>query len=59
MDVATRISKDPQVLADARLVRSLRRVDVEQLCRVELDLARVGIRRPVVGPGARRQEGAS
>jgi DNA-binding transcriptional ArsR family regulator len=45
-DVAQRIAKDPRVVADAKLVRSLRRVDVEQLCRVELDLARVGIRRP-------------
>lgn len=58
--VAARIAKDPQVVADAKLVRSLRRVDVEKLCRVELDLSRVGIRRPAVAaPGARRQERAS
>jgi DNA-binding transcriptional ArsR family regulator len=57
--VATRIARDPQVVADAKLVRSLRRVDVEELCRVELDLARVGIRRPAPAGGARRQEGAS
>jgi hypothetical protein len=42
------------VAADAKLVRSLRRVDVEKLCRVELDLSRVGIRRPAPAPGARR-----
>jgi arsenate reductase/ArsR family transcriptional regulator len=58
--VVARIGKDPQVAADAKLVRSLRRVDVEKLCRVELDLSRLGIRRPVAAaPGARRQEGAS
>jgi DNA-binding transcriptional ArsR family regulator len=53
-DVVARIAKDPQVAADAKLVRSLRRVDVEKLCRVELDLSRVGIRRPAATPGARR-----
>jgi DNA-binding transcriptional ArsR family regulator len=58
--VVARIGKDPQVVVDARLVRSLRRVDVETLCRADLDLSRVGIRRPA-GPGsaARRQEGLS
>ncbi len=45
-DLATRIARDPQVLADAKLVRSLRRVGVEELCHVDLDLSRVGIRRP-------------
>lgn len=59
-DVAARIAKDPQVVADARLVRSLRRVDVEELCRVELNLSRVGIHRPAVTPQrTRRQEGVS
>ena len=59
-DVAARIAKDPRVVADAKVVRSLRRVDVEELCRVELDLSRVGIRRPAAAvPGARRQEGVS
>jgi DNA-binding transcriptional ArsR family regulator len=59
-DVVARIAKDPQVAADAKVVRSLRRVDVEKLCRVELDLSRVGIRRPAgAALGARRQEGAS
>jgi DNA-binding transcriptional ArsR family regulator len=58
--VVARIAKDPRVVADARLARSLRRVDVEELCRVELDLARIGIRRPAAaGPEARRQEGFS
>jgi DNA-binding transcriptional ArsR family regulator len=59
-DVAARIGKDPQVVTDAKLVRSLRRVNVEELCRVELNLSRVGIRRPAVAaPRARRQERVS
>jgi hypothetical protein len=48
------IARDPQVESDTRLLRELRRVDVEQLCRVELDLGRLGIKRPpVAGPRAR------
>src|SRR5512139_2125798 len=56
-NVVARIAKDPRIAADAKLVRSLRRVDVEELCRVELNLSRVGIRRPPErAPRARRQE---
>lgn len=40
------IARDPQVEADTRLLRELRRVDVEELCRVDLDLKRLGIKRP-------------
>jgi DNA-binding transcriptional ArsR family regulator len=40
------IGADAQVQADARLLRDLRRVSVEELCRVDLDLKRLGIRRP-------------
>jgi len=40
------ITRDPQVEADARLLRDLRRVSVEDLCRVDLDLKRLGIKRP-------------
>jgi ArsR family transcriptional regulator, arsenate/arsenite/antimonite-responsive transcriptional repressor len=59
-EVAARIAKDPRVVADATLVKSLRRVDVEKLCRVDLDLARVGIRRPRAGRArTRREERAS
>lgn len=48
------IARDPQVESDARLLRELRRVNVEELCRVELDLKRLGIKRPpVVEPRAR------
>jgi DNA-binding transcriptional ArsR family regulator len=43
------IAADPQVEADARLLRSLRRVGVEELCRVDLDLEKLGIKRPPVG----------
>lgn len=38
---------DPQVAADARLVRRLRRIAVEELCRVELDVTRLGRQRPL------------
>jgi len=44
------VSGDPRVVADRELVRRLRRVSLAELCRVELDLDRVGIRRPVVAP---------
>ena len=48
------IGRDPQVEADTRLLRELRRVDVEELCRVDLDLKRLGIKRPpAVGARAR------
>jgi ArsR family transcriptional regulator len=40
------IARDPQVASDARLLRELRRIDVEVLCRADLDLKRLGIRRP-------------
>lgn len=39
------IDRDPQVKADGRLVRGLRRVPLERLCRADLDLERVGLRR--------------
>jgi DNA-binding transcriptional ArsR family regulator len=49
------LARDPQVESDARLLRELRRVDVEELCRVELDLKRLGIRRPAVPEARARQ----
>ena len=39
------IARDPQVESDARVLRELRRVAVEELCRVDLDLGRLGIKR--------------
>jgi DNA-binding transcriptional ArsR family regulator len=48
------VARDPQLEADARLLRELRRVSVEELCRVDLDLKRLGIKRPpAVAAGAR------
>jgi DNA-binding transcriptional ArsR family regulator len=47
-ELQTRLVGDPQIAADARLVRDLRKVEVEELCRVDLDLKRLGIRRPAV-----------
>jgi DNA-binding transcriptional ArsR family regulator len=45
-EIRRRLAGDPQLSADARLTRDLRRVGVEKLCRVDLDLGRLGIRRP-------------
>lgn len=42
------LGDDPQVEADARLVRGLRRIPVEELCRVDLDFTRLGLRRQAV-----------
>jgi DNA-binding transcriptional ArsR family regulator len=54
LQVAAQIEHDARVLADAKLVRALRQVDPEELCRVELNLSRVGIRRPVVSAARAR-----
>jgi arsenate reductase/ArsR family transcriptional regulator len=43
------VSKDARVQADARLIRQIRKVDIAELCRVERDLRRLGIRRPEPG----------
>jgi DNA-binding transcriptional ArsR family regulator len=45
------LAGDPQLEADARLLRELRRIPVEELCRVDLDLKRLGIRRANAGAG--------
>jgi DNA-binding transcriptional ArsR family regulator len=48
------IAHDPQVESDTRVLRELRRVSVEELCRVALDLDQLGIKRPAVAkPRAR------
>ena len=39
------VSKDERIRADARLLRQIRRVDIAELCRVDLDLGRLGIQR--------------
>ena len=41
------VSRDARVQADAKLLRQIRRVDIVELCRVDLDLSRLGIRRTV------------
>jgi len=54
------IARDSHVESDARVLRGLRRVPVEELCRVDLDLVRLGIRRsPVAAPRPRAQRETS
>jgi DNA-binding transcriptional ArsR family regulator len=51
-------ARDPQVREDAQVVKSLRRIPVETLCRAGLDLDVVGIRRAAraaPGAGARKR----
>lgn len=50
-EVRRRLADEPQAAADARLVRDLRKVGVEELCRVELDLTRLGLHRPSAAAG--------
>ncbi len=42
------LGDDPRLRADAKLLASLRKVDLVKLCRVDFDLSRLGIRLPVV-----------
>lgn len=51
------VAQDPQVDGDSRLLRELRRVSVEELCRVDLDLERLGIKRPIAFAGRTRAQG--
>ncbi len=44
---------DARIAADARIVRHLRRVPLEKLCRADLDLARVGIKESAVAAAQR------
>jgi len=41
------LAGDPRIAADARIVKHLRRVPVEKLCRAELNLTRIGIKEPL------------
>ena len=41
-----RLARAAQVKTDTQLLKKIRKVDVAELCRVDLDLSRVGIRRP-------------
>jgi DNA-binding transcriptional ArsR family regulator len=47
------VDADPQVKADARLVRDLRRIPVEELCRVDRDLTRLRLPRQAPRPTGR------
>ncbi|MGE0455724.1 MAG: ArsR/SmtB family transcription factor [Vicinamibacteria bacterium] len=38
------LRNDPEVAADAKLARDLRRIPVEKLCSVDLDVRRLGLR---------------
>jgi DNA-binding transcriptional ArsR family regulator len=46
------LEKDRMVAQDRALLKQLRKVPLEELCRVDLDLSRLGIRLPVRGAGA-------
>ena len=55
--VWTAVAQEPQIERDALLLRQLRRVSVLELCRVDLDLRRLGIKRPVALAGRARASG--
>lgn len=40
------LEQDPIVVQDGRILRQVRKVALEELCRVDLDLSRLGIRLP-------------
>ena len=52
--IAPDLDKDPVIRADQILVRALRRVPLEELCQVDLDLARLD--RPAVDAAIRRSK---
>jgi DNA-binding transcriptional ArsR family regulator len=47
--------KDPVVAHDRALLRELRKVPLDELCRVDLDLSRLGIRLPALRAAAPRK----
>lgn len=51
--VWTRVGGDPLVESDARLLRRLRRIPVDELCRVDLDVTRFGLKRASPSRGRR------
>jgi DNA-binding transcriptional ArsR family regulator len=48
-----RLERDPTIVQDRALLRELRRVPLEELCRVELDLSKLGIQLPALATGPR------
>ena len=53
------VSRDARVQADAKLLRQIRKVDIAELCRVDLDLGRLGIRRPDADGDAEARKGTA
>lgn len=51
--VLSELEKDPAVVRDRALVRELRKVSLEELCRVDLDLSKLAIRLPTRTPSPR------
>ena len=47
------VARDERVRADAHLLRQIRKVDLAELCRVDLDLSALGIRRSEPGRPSR------
>ncbi len=53
--VWSRLRADPMVRADTAVLRQLRAVDVVELCRLDLDLAELGITRPILHAAGARE----
>ncbi len=52
------LTADPRIVADSRILKRLRRVPLDRLCRAGLDLARVGIKEAPAVTARRAQEGS-
>jgi DNA-binding transcriptional ArsR family regulator len=52
--VVSELGDDPRLRADAKLLASLRKVDLVKLCRAEFDLSRLGIAPPAPAPATGR-----
>ncbi len=52
-----RLDRDPSILQDRALLRELRKVPLEELCRVDLDLGRLGLQLPALA-GRPRSRGS-
>ena len=50
-----RLERDPTIVQDRALLRELRKVPLEELCRVDLDVSRLGIQLPAHAAGDRRR----
>ncbi len=52
------VSRDARVQADAKVLRQIRKVDLAELCRADLNLSALGIRRPEAKRAAEARKGA-